>query len=151
MSTAPTVELVPLALPVDDEQDAQIIRLYMDGLPIVTIAKRLGLSRTETTAAIDRGLPKVDGAFKRRQVAVAALRLDELQRLFHKRAIDEGDCEAAHVSVRASCELRAWLGIGGSNFDPVQLLVNADASNQSGTPAAYEAVLARLGKVSSTE
>ena len=30
MSTAPTVELVPLALPVDDEQDAEIIRLYMD-------------------------------------------------------------------------------------------------------------------------
>jgi hypothetical protein len=51
-------------------------------MPIVTIAKRLGLSRTETTAAIDRGLPKVDGAFKRRQVAVAALRLDELQRCF---------------------------------------------------------------------
>jgi hypothetical protein len=122
----------------------------MDGLTIPEISKRLGLSRVETVAAMDRGLPRVDGAFKRRQIAVAALRLDEMQRVFHKRAIDESDTEAAHVSVRASCELRAWLGIGGSNFDPVQLLVNADA-NQSGTPAAYEAVLARLGKLSSTE
>src|SRR6516165_6347277 len=144
----PTVELVP----VDAAPDAEVVRLYVvDGLTIPEISKRLGLSRAETLAAMDRGLPRIDGSFKRRQIAVAALRLDEMQRLFHKRAIEEGDCEAAHVSVRASCELRAWLGIGGSNFDPVQLLVNADASNQSGTPAAYEAVLARLGKLSSTE
>ena len=144
----PTTELVP----VDDEPDAEVVRLYIvDGLTIPEIAKRLDLSRAATVAALDRGLPRIDGAFKRRQVATAALRLDELQRVYHKRAIEEGDCEAAHVSVRASCELRAWLGIGGSNFDPVQLLVNADASNQSGTPAAYEAVLARLGKISATE
>jgi hypothetical protein len=144
----PTVELVP----VNDEPDAEVVRLYIvDGLLIPEIAKRLGLSRAETVAVLDRGLPRIDAGFKRRQVATAAVRLGELQRIFHRRAIDEGDTEAAHVSVRASCELRAWLGIGGSNFDPVQLLVNADASNQSGTPAAYEAVLARLGKVSSTE
>jgi hypothetical protein len=136
----PTAELVP----VNDAPDAEVVRLYMDGLTIPEIAKRLDLSRAATVAAMDRGLPRIDGSFKRRQVAVAALRLDEMQRVFHKRAIDEGDTEAAHVSVRASCELRAWLGIGGSNFDPIQLLVSADASNQSGTPAAYEAVLARL-------
>jgi hypothetical protein len=56
---------------------------------------------------------------------VATMRLDELHRTFHKRAIDGGDTEAAHVAVRASCELRAWLGIGGTNFDPVQLLVSS--------------------------
>src|ERR1700748_86066 len=115
----PTVELVP----VDDAPDAEVVRLYIvDGLTIPEIAKRLGLSRAETVAAMDRGLPRIDGSFKRRQIAVATMRLDELHRTFHKRAIDEGDTEAAHVSVRASCEMRAWLGIGGSNFDPVQLL-----------------------------
>jgi hypothetical protein len=143
-----TVEL----LPVYDVSDAEIVRLYMDeGMLIPQISKRVGLSRAETMAALDRGLPRIDANFKRRQIAVATRRLEEMHRAFHKRAMDEGDCEAAHVSVRTSCELRAWLGIGGSNFDPVQLLVNADASNQSGTPAAYEAVLARLGKLSTTE
>jgi hypothetical protein len=144
-----TVELLPVAIPVDDEQDAEVVRLYKDGLTIPEIAKRFGLSRTETTASLDRALPRIDGPFKRRQVALAALRLDELQRVFHQRAI-EGDTEAAHVSVRASCELRAWLGIGGSNFDPVQLLAVADQT-QTGTPAAYLAVLERLGKLPPSE
>jgi len=81
---------------------------------------------------------------------LAALRLEELQRVFHQRAIKEGDTEAAHVSVRASCELRAWLGIGGSNFDPTQLLAVTDQS-QSGTPAAYEQVLQRLGRLPPSE
>lgn len=143
----PTTELVP----VNDAPDTEVVRLYMDGLTIPEIAKRLGLSRVETVAAMDRGLPRIDGSFKRRQVAVATLRLEELHRVYHKRAIDEGDAESAHVAVRASCELRAWLGIGGSNFDPTQLLANADPSSQAGTPQAYAQVLQRLGRLTPSE
>jgi hypothetical protein len=45
--------------------------------------------------------------------------------------------------VRASCELRAWLGIGGSNFDPIQLLAISDQKQSD--PEAYQQVLQRLG------
>jgi hypothetical protein len=142
-----TVELSP----VDDVSDAEIVRLYMDeGMLIPEISERVGLSRAETMAALDRGLPRIDANFKRRQIAVATRRLEEMHRAFHKRAMDEGDNEAAHISIRASCEMRAWLGVGGAGFDPTQLLANADPSSQAGTPAAYQAVLARLVKPSTS-
>jgi hypothetical protein len=139
------VELVPVS---DDEQDLKIVQACKDGISIAQVAKQFGLSQHEVNAALDRALPKIDGAYKRRAIALSALRLDELTEVFHKQA-KGGDIEAGNLCVRFEAERRALLGLTGSNYDPTQLLAIADPQSQAGTPQAYAQVLARLVKPAS--
>jgi hypothetical protein len=140
------VELVPVA---GDEQDLEIVQACKDGASVARVAKQFGLSKHEVNAALDRALPKIDGAYKRRAIALSALRLDELTEVFHKQA-KTGDIEAGNLCVRFEAERRALLGFTGGNYDPAQLLAIADQS-QAGSPQAYEQVLQRLGKLPSSE
>jgi hypothetical protein len=47
------------------------------------------------------------------------------------------DPESGSLVIRGICEKRALLGLGGSNYDPIQLLAVADPQQQNGSPAAY--------------
>jgi hypothetical protein len=134
-------ELVPVS---DDETDQQIVEACRDGASVAAIAKQYGLSRREVEHIIDRYAPRIDGAYKRRAVALAALRLDRLTATFQKLA-EGGDLEAGNLCVRVECERRALLSLTGAGYDPVQLLQSTD-QQASGTPAAYREVMLRLLK-----
>lgn len=132
-------ELVPVT---EDETDQQIVEACRDGASVAKIAKQYGMSRREVERVLDRCLPKVDHAYKRRAVALAALRLDRLTETFQKQA-ESGDIEAGNLCIRVECERRALLSLTGSGYDPTQLLA-ANDQNQAGSPEAYRAVLSRL-------
>jgi hypothetical protein len=55
------------------------------------------------------------------------------------------DPESASIVIRATCEKRALLGIGGTNYDPVQLV--AVGRDRERSTAAFERALAALGKL----
>jgi hypothetical protein len=106
------VELVPVS---DDEQDLEIVLACKDGVLVPQAAKQFGLSQHEVNTALDRALPKIDEAYKRRAIALSSLRLDELTEVFHKQA-KGGDIEAGNLRVRFKAERRALLGLTGSNY-----------------------------------
>jgi hypothetical protein len=136
------VELVPVAAPVDDEQEGAIVRAVEDGFSIASIARQFGLRRHEVDAVLDRALPRIDASCKRRSIALAAARLDELTEVFHKLA-KTGDIEAGNLCVRFEAERRALLGFTGAGYDPTQLLAVSDQRQID--PEAYQQVLQRLG------
>jgi hypothetical protein len=115
-------DLVEL-LPVDeeDETNQRVVELRVGGASIRSFAQQLGLPHHEVKRRLDRGLPVIDAAFKRRAIACSLLRLDELVETYHKLA-KTGDVEAGNLMVRLECERRALLGLGGTGYDPTQLV-----------------------------
>jgi transposase-like protein len=100
------MSIVELVLVKDDETDAEIVRLCEDGVSVARVAKQFGLSQHEMNAALDRALFKIDGPYKRQQIALSALRLDELTEVFHKQA-KAGDIGAEGSCCRAGARIAA--------------------------------------------
>jgi hypothetical protein len=135
----PTAELIPLT---NDEIDAEILRKRVAGLSVRQIAQEFAMPLHAVNAALDRNLPQIDAAYRRRSIALSVLRLDELHEVFHRKAVNESDIEAGNLCIRIEAERRAVLGLTGSNYDPVQLVENT----REKSTAAFERGLALLGK-----
>lgn len=138
-----TAELIPLH---DDEIDQQILKQRVAGLSVLEIAKQMGMSRHQVLAALDRNLPQIDAAFRRRQIGLSLLRLDELSETFLKQA-RTGDVELGSLCIRIECERRALLGLTGTGYDPIQLAAASNAGDRQRSIDAYKRAFAHvLGK-----
>ena len=113
-----SIELIPVS---DDEADQQIVDASALGASVSGLATRFGKTPREIMVVLDRCLPKVDQAYKRRAVALSAMRLDRLTERYQK-AAEDGDVEAGNLCIRIEDQRRALLGNCGSGWDPVQLL-----------------------------
>jgi hypothetical protein len=93
---------------------------------------------------LDRCLPQVDAAARRRAISLSLLRIDELTETFQKQA-KTGDIEAGNLMVRLEAERRALLGLTGSGYDPVQLVGVARSRERS--TAALERAMEFVAKL----
>jgi hypothetical protein len=67
----PTAELIPLT---DEEIDQEILGKRVAGLSVRQIAQELGMPIHAVNAALDRNLPQIDAAYRRRTIALSVLR-----------------------------------------------------------------------------
>jgi hypothetical protein len=142
----PTAELIPLT---DDEIDAEILRKRVAGLSVRQIAQEFAMPLHAVNAALDRNLPQIDAAYRRRSIALSVLRLDQLHEVFHRKAVNESDIEAGNLCIRIEAERRAVLGLTGSNFDPVQL--TRDSHPEENSLSAFERALEHMKMVKMVE
>jgi hypothetical protein len=138
-------ELVPV-LEDDETLNDEILRLRGTGLTTRQISRQLLVPEHEVHKRLDAVLPLVDAQYRKREIALSLVQIDAV---IGAHLPQVKDPESGSLVIRGICEKRALLGLGGSNYDPIQLLAVADPQSQTGTPQAYERVLARLVKPSS--
>jgi hypothetical protein len=140
-------ELIPV-LEDDETVNDEILKLRATGLTTRQISRQLLIPEQEVHKRLDAVLPLVDAQYRKREIALSLVQIDTVIGA-HLPLVK--DPESGSLVIRGVCEKRALLGLSGSNYDPIQLLAVADPRKQSGTPAAYEQVLQRLGKLPSSE
>jgi hypothetical protein len=101
----------------DSELDQRIMSLRAAGKTTGQIARELLIAPHQVHARLDAILPVIDASYRRRAIAESLMTIDSIIAA-HMPTVR--DCESASILIRATCEKRALLGIGGST-DPVLL------------------------------
>jgi hypothetical protein len=106
----------------DEARDDFILQERLSGRSARSIGKELRCPTSEIDATLDRVLPKIDNAAKLRIIALDIDRLDELLRVFLKRAIEKGDTQSGLLVVKILERKAALLGLDSpQRLDVVQI------------------------------
>src|SRR5215510_773786 len=106
----------------DDSRDDFILQERLAGRSARSISKELRCTIGEVNASLDRTLPKIDNAARRRYVALDLNRLDGLLETFYKRAIEKADTQAGLLVVKILERRALLLGLDSpQKLDVIQL------------------------------
>jgi hypothetical protein len=113
----------------DEARDDFILQERLSGRSARSISKELCCTVADVDASLDRTLPKIDNAAKLRIIALDLDRLDELLKVFLKRAIEKQDCQAGLLVVKILERKAAILGTDAAQkLDIVQVQAQKEPS-----------------------
>ena len=113
----------------DEAKDDFILQERLLGRSARSISKELHCTVADVDASLDRTLPKIDNAAKLRIIALDLDRLDELLKVFLKRAIEKIDCQAGLLVVKILERKAAILGTDAAQkLDIVQVQAQKEPS-----------------------
>ena len=113
----------------DEARDDFILQERLSGRSARSISKELCCTVADVDASLDRTLPKIDNAAKLRIIALDLDRLDELMKVFFKRAIEKQDCQAGLLVVKILERKAAILGTDAAQkLDIVQVQAQKEPS-----------------------
>src|SRR5262245_44989952 len=113
----------------DDARDDFILQERLSGRSARSISKELHCTVADVDASLDRTLPKIDNNAKLRSIALDLDRLDELLKVFFKRAIEKTDCQAGLLVVKILERKAAILGTDAAQkLDIVQVQAQKEPS-----------------------
>jgi hypothetical protein len=117
----------------------------MDGLSIEDAAERFGVPEAEVREILKRETARVyDGEAMRAEWVLTARRLRRMELTFDKKAIDDLDCAAAVVAIKAS-ERRASLT--GANAPPNRLVTVMHAAPLQERPTSTQRIAAVMERL----
>lgn len=121
----------------DNSHDDFILQERLSGRSARSISKQLNLAISEVNASLDRTLPMIDNAARRRHISLDLSRLDGLLETFYKLAVEKADDKAGLVVVKILERKSALLGLDSPHkVDIVQLQAQRTPSNHEKIKAA---------------